>query len=117
MAIVDADDRVRIILNCGPTGATDWRDAINNASIAMDEAAKSLYGPDYDTQPLQQHDHDDSPRRGPHHAANLGTGMGGGQEQPTPFSLHTSVFQILTALVLHHAIARFIGIANGKGSF
>jgi hypothetical protein len=106
---------VIIILNCGPTGATDWKGAVNDASTAMDEAAKSLYGPDYDKQPLEQHD--DCPRRGPHYAVNLGTGMGGGQQQPTPFSLHDSVSQILTALLLHHAIARFLGTANGKSSF
>ncbi|KAJ7858043.1 hypothetical protein B0H14DRAFT_3447554 [Mycena olivaceomarginata] len=109
-AIVDADDRVIIILNCGPTGATDWKGAVNDASTAMDEAAKSLYGPDYDKQPLERHD--DCPRRGPHYAVNLGTGMGGGQQQPTPFSLHDSVSRILMALLLHHAIARFVGTAN-----
>ncbi|KAJ7711751.1 hypothetical protein B0H16DRAFT_1744827 [Mycena metata] len=112
MAIIDADDWVIRILNCGPTGATNWKNAINDTSTAMDEAAKLLYRPDYDMQPLQQHDHDNCPRRGPHHAANLGTGMDGGQEQPTPFSLHALVFQILMVLFVHHAIARFIGMAN-----
>ncbi|KAJ7810675.1 hypothetical protein B0H14DRAFT_2378948 [Mycena olivaceomarginata] len=38
--------------------------------------------------------------------------MGGGQQQPTPFSLHDSVSRILMALLLHHAIARFVGTAN-----
>ncbi|KAF7342722.1 hypothetical protein MSAN_02030100 [Mycena sanguinolenta] len=109
-AIIDADNRVIIILNCGPTGATDWEHATNEASTAMDEAAKLLYGPEYDKEPLELDD--DSPRRGPHYAVHLGTGMGGGQQRPTPFDLHHSVRRILTALFLHDAIARFVGLAN-----
>ena len=81
----------------------------------MDNAAKKLYGPDYDKEPLEQHG--DGPRRGPHYAEHMGKGMGGGQQQPTPFALHTSVLHILTALFVHPDIGRFVGMANGKGSF
>ena len=80
----------------------------------MDEAAKLIYGQDYDKGPLERDG--DGPRRGPHYAVHMGTGMGGGQEQPMPFALHHSVLAILTALFLHRAIARFVGVANGKSS-
>ncbi|KAF7371538.1 hypothetical protein MVEN_00008800 [Mycena venus] len=110
-AIIDADDQVIVVLNCGPIGASDWKRTTEEASTAMDKAAQLLYGPDYDKEPLEQHG--DCPRRGPHYAVHMGTGMGGGQQQPTPFTLHYSVTQILTALFFHDAIARFVGMANG----
>ncbi|KAF7342723.1 hypothetical protein MSAN_02030200 [Mycena sanguinolenta] len=109
-AIMDADNQVIAVLNCGPSGAEDWNEVTQQASTAMDAAAKLLYGPDYDKAPPEQDI--DSPRRGPHYAVHMGNGMGGGQQRPTPFALHASVLHILTSLFIHRAIARFVGLAN-----
>ncbi|KAF7334844.1 hypothetical protein MSAN_02360700 [Mycena sanguinolenta] len=106
-AIIDADDGVIVILNCGPTEATNWECVTNQASTAMDNAAKLLYGPEYNQEPLGN-----SSRRGPHYAEHMGAGMGGGQRRPTPFTLHSAVRQILMLLLLNSAIARFISMAN-----
>ncbi|KAF7342717.1 hypothetical protein MSAN_02029600 [Mycena sanguinolenta] len=73
-------------------------------------ALRWVCDPDYDKAPSAQHI--ESLRRGPHYAVHMCNGMGGGQQRPTPFALHASVLQILTSLFIHHAIARFVGLAN-----
>ncbi|KAJ7816001.1 hypothetical protein B0H13DRAFT_2683589 [Mycena leptocephala] len=113
-AIINADDWVIIALNCRPSGADDWEHVTNEVLTAMDEAAKLIYELDYNKEPLERDGN--GPHHGPHYVVHMGTGMGGGQEQPMPFTLHHSVLAILTALFLHCAIARFVGMANGKSS-
>ncbi|KAJ7918549.1 hypothetical protein B0H13DRAFT_1869321 [Mycena leptocephala] len=69
-AIVNADDRVIIVLNCGPSGADDWEHVTNEVSTAMDEATKLIYGLDYDKEPLEQDG--DGPHHSPHYMVHMG---------------------------------------------
>ncbi|KAJ7624191.1 hypothetical protein B0H17DRAFT_1151319 [Mycena rosella] len=55
------------------------------------------------------------PRRGTHRAATIGTGMGGGQEEPTPF-FHTVLNRtILATLIAQKLFQRIAGFVNAWG--
>ncbi|KAJ7675582.1 hypothetical protein DFH06DRAFT_977372, partial [Mycena polygramma] len=84
----------------------NWKPEIaDEAARLMEEAAQKLYGSAfYAEQP--------PPRRGPHHAETIGTGMGGGQERPCPY-FHTVVNRlVLTQLLAQKPFQRIAGFAN-----
>jgi hypothetical protein len=108
--VIDADNRVFILAVPQPAGEKKWKKVTEDASTAVDNAAKEIFGPNYDQEVPTSYG--DSPRRGPHLAEHVGLGMGGGQQEPTPFAMHDSVRNICAALFMNAAILRLLGFAT-----
>lgn len=105
--VIDADDRVFILAVPQPAGEKNWKKVTEDASTALDNAAKEIFGPNYDQEVPTSYS-----RRGPHLTEHMGLGMGGGQQEPTPFAMHDSVGKICAALFMKAAILRLLGFAN-----
>ncbi|KAJ7789398.1 hypothetical protein B0H14DRAFT_3503084 [Mycena olivaceomarginata] len=108
--VIDADNRVFILAIPQPGGEKNWKKVTQDVSTAVDNAAKEIFGPNYD-QEVPTAD-GNTPRGGPHFAQNAGLGMGGGQQEPAPFAMHDSVRKICAGLFANTAIMWFLGFAN-----
>ncbi|KAJ7021261.1 hypothetical protein C8F04DRAFT_1314838, partial [Mycena alexandri] len=108
--VIDADNRVFILAVPRPAGEKDWNKVTEDASKAVDNAAKEIFGQNYNQDVPTSYG--DSPRRGPHLAQHVGLGMGGGQQEPMSFAMHDSVRRICAGLFMNTAILRLLGFAN-----
>ncbi|KAJ7071749.1 hypothetical protein B0H15DRAFT_793381 [Mycena belliarum] len=79
----------------------------------MEETAHQIYGDAFYGESYGTRHTKRPPRRGPHHAETVGTGMGGGQEVPTPVFHATLTGILLAQLVSQKPFQRLAGFING----
>ncbi|KAJ7851561.1 hypothetical protein B0H13DRAFT_1643939, partial [Mycena leptocephala] len=97
------EDRFTFAVLIGVPQDPDWKTEVaDEAARLMQETAERLI-------PASQM----PPRRGPHRTETVGLGMGGGQEEPTPF-FHLALNRILLAnLLAQQPFQRIAGFING----
>jgi hypothetical protein len=110
------EDRFTFAVLIGVPRDPDWKTKVaDEAARLMQETAERLYGAPFYAEvytpkrtkakkkgsaaPASIPTSQMPPRRGPHRAETVGLGMGGGQEEPTPF-FHFALNRILLANLL-----------------
>ena len=133
--LVDEDRFMFGVLVGVPRDTARWKaEVADPAACQMEETAKKIYGDTFDGEYYGSPKHtkckkdgshgtpasEKLPRRGSHHAETFGTGMGGGQEQPTAF-FHTVLHRLLLFQLLSsepfQRIAGFCNCASSHISF